>query len=90
MIILLISHIDKTQGYRTWDHKESFKDMKEAKAYLKENYPHKRQTMYIDLKDGSTKKTGYVYHRKDKYQDTGKTFIEEIWVSFHQQTPLYL
>ena len=90
MIILEFSHVDKNQNCIVWTHEKSFKDVKEAKAHLKENYPYKRNPMYVDMKDGSTKKVGYVYSRKDKYEDTHKTFVEEIWVSFHQQTPLYL
>jgi len=90
MIVLTFSYVDRTQNLRTWDDKMEFKDMKEAKAYLKENFPHKRQPMYIDLKDGSTKKCGYVYNRRNKY-DTGKTFLEEIWVSFYEEDikPVY-
>ena len=73
-----------------WDHEETFKTLKEAKAYLKEEYPHKRKPMYVDKKDGSTIKTGYVYSKKSKYDDTHKTFIEEIWVSFYEVKPVIL
>jgi len=88
-ILLEFSHVDQTQGYRTWDHEETFENMKAVREYLKENYPHKRTAMYVDMKDGSTKKCGYVYHRRDKYPDTGKTFLEEIWVRFYEIKPIY-
>lgn len=90
MIILNFTHVDRNQNCAIYEHKESFKDLKEAKAHLKENYPHKRTPIYVDLKDGTIKKTGYVYSHRDKYDDTYKTFTKDIWVCFYEQKPLYL
>ena len=49
MIVLKFSYIDVTQGLRTWDDEQSFENMKEAKAYLKENFPHKRQFVIVRI-----------------------------------------
>jgi hypothetical protein len=90
MIVLQFTHVNRTQNYTAYEEEKLFKTLKEAKAYLKENYPYRRAPIYLDLEDGSTKKTGYVYSHRDKYDDTRKTYIEDIWVCFYEQTPLYL
>ena len=92
MIELKFTYVDRNQNCITWENKECFNDLKEAKQHLKENYPHSRKPIYVDMKDGSTRKCGYVFSHREKYQDTGKTFIEEIWVSFYEKDikPIYL
>ena len=55
-------------NYYTYDKQtKQFKDMKEFKVWLKEEYGNsKRQTMYRDDKDGNAVKVGYVIGFKTK------------------------
>ena len=50
---------------------KQFKDMKEFKQWLKDEYgKSKRQKMYIDDKDGNAIHIGYVYHYKtNQYEE---------------------
>ena len=47
----------------------------------------KPQNMYIDKKDGTTKKVGWVFTGKDKYEDTGEPYIRQVWVEVSKTEP---
>ena len=70
--------------YYTYDlQTKRFKDMKEFKQWLKEEYGNsKRQTMYRDDKDGNAVKVGYVISFKTKEYEDGKykTYYESHWI----------
>ena len=62
---------------------KQFKDMKEFKMWLKDEYGNsKRQTMFNDTKDRESVKVGYVIGFKTKEFDYGKykTYYERHWV----------
>ena len=59
-------------NYYTYDKQtKQFKDMKEFKVWLKDEYGKcKRQPMYRDDKEGNAVKVGYVMHfKKEIYDD---------------------
>ena len=62
---------------------KQFKDMKEFKQWLKEEYRNsKRQTMYRDDKEGNAVKVGYVIGFKTKEYEDGKykMYYERHWI----------
>ena len=61
--------------------------MKEAKDWLKDNYGKaKRVPMYVDTKDGKTKKVGYVigFRNADYSHSPVYKWIQQDWVSFNE------
>jgi hypothetical protein len=79
------SNKDKFRIYDTT--KEKFKDIKQAKQWLNEEYKCKRQPMYASI-DGKDYKIGYVFGFVNKY-DSPKS-IEQHWVSFEEVKPVIL
>lgn len=81
-------------GYRFFDHETKlFQDMAEAKAYLKETYGNcKTSPMYQDRKDGTTVRSGTIYHFKnaDYSHAPVEHWYQQDWVSFDKLTPITL
>jgi len=80
------------QSYGT--DKVYFTTFADLKSQLKDDYgidmnKHRKSKMYVDTKSG-TKEVGYVLNRWGKYDDTGKRFPEEVWISFYKSSPLQL
>ena len=44
-------------------------------------------SMYVDKKDGATKKIGWVFEKKNKYNDCNKTYMQETWIELHKTKP---
>lgn len=64
-----------------------FKDAKEAKTWLKDEFGTcKKSPMFVDYKNGSTVKIGYVYSYKNKYENG----YEQAWVRGFKLTPFPL
>lgn len=66
---------------------EYFGDMKEAREFIKETYGKcKRVPMYVDTKEGKTKKIGYVFgfHNEDVSHSPVEKWIQQDWVSFNE------
>lgn len=94
MIQLHITRTHKTRGdddyYRYDDDVKNFKDLQEAKAWLKDEYGTcKRSIMYRDDKQGNAKKIGYIYSFKTypvSYDD--KHGYDSHWIAFYKVTEL--
>jgi hypothetical protein len=94
MIRLVITKTSKVAGTKDrpqiYDQtSKNFRDVSEAKKYLKEEYGKaSRQKMYADTKDGKTIQTGYVYKYKDKDFDRDRNkyvhFVGNDWIEFQE------
>ena len=71
-------------NYYTYDKQtKQFKDMKEFKQWLKDEYgKSQRKIMYRDDKDGNAVKVGYVIGFKNHDYENGKryTYYESHWI----------
>ena len=75
--------------YQTFDVTEEYAETKEEiKRILKDRYGNcKRQPMYIDNKDGSQVKIGYVYGFRNKdYSHNSKSWLQADWVEIFEST----
>ena len=43
--------------------------------------------MYIDRADGSSQHIGWVFIKREKYDDCNETYLKETWVSIHERKP---
>lgn len=95
MIQLDITRTSKVAGSPTGEYAQydsevkRFKDLAEAKAWLKDEYGTcKRQPMYTDLKDGSSRKIGYIYCFKnaDWSHSPVEHWYQQDWVEFSKVT----
>ena len=74
------------------EEEKTFEDMKEAMAWIKENYGKaKRVPMYQDTKSGGTKKVGYVigFRNADMSHYPADKWIQQDWISFYECKPIY-
>ncbi len=64
-----------------------FGSMQEAKDWIKETYRKaKRTPMYVDLKDGGSKKVGYVigFRNADWSHAPVEHWIQQDWIEFRE------
>jgi hypothetical protein len=82
------SYINRTEGYRIHDQvtpiKETYfdEDASPGEIYRECLKEHGRCTskVYIDTKDGP-KAIGWVFQKREKYEDVNETFLKETWVT---------
>ena len=43
--------------------------------------------MYMDKKDGTTKKIGWVFEKKNHYTNSDETYMQETWIELHKTKP---
>ncbi len=44
--------------------------------------------VFIDDVNGVSRKIGWVFSRTEKYEDSRDTYVREVWVTLHEQTPV--
>jgi hypothetical protein len=44
--------------------------------------------MYIDKKDGTEKKIGWVFQKKNHYTNSDEKYMQETWIELHKSAPL--
>lgn len=90
-IIARITFTDQNQGVIFGDDKISGHNLKEVKSKLDAaGYPTRGSPVFIDSKKGKPIRIGWSKDSRDKYEDTGKTFTKETWVSLYEERPLNL
>lgn len=53
---------------------------------LQKEYGRCISKMYVDRKD-KTAAIGWVFLKKDKYEDSNETYLKETWVTLHDEEP---
>ena len=67
---------------------ETFTDsVGELFKHLQQEFGRCVSSMYIDKKDGTTKKIGWVFEKKNKYNDCDETYVQETWIELHKTKP---
>ena len=83
-------YIDRTRNLRCGESGvfETFTDDR-GKLYKSLVKQHGRciSGVFIDKKDGSVKKVGWVFIKRVKYEDCNETYLQEVWVSLHTAPP---
>ena len=55
-------------------------------CYMKE-YGRCISKVYIDAADGGAKAIGWVFQKRMKYTDCNETYLQETWVTLHEDQP---
>ncbi len=82
--------VNATKGYQIGDSDvyESFTDNPgELFRSLQSEYGRCVSKMYSDSKEG-TKCIGWVFEKRQKYDDCNETYLAETWVSIHDVPPV--
>lgn len=69
------------------DYTKNFKTLKDAKAWIKENYGKCKKTkMYLEIKDGKDIHIGYVFgfRNADYSHSPIEQYIQQDWVKFRE------
>jgi len=43
--------------------------------------------VYIDLSNGGARSIGWVFEKRLKYSDSNKTYLQQVWVTLHDDEP---
>ena len=52
------------------------------------NYGRCISKCYIDDSQGKPKQIGWVFIKRDKYEDTGETYLKETWLTVERKYPV--
>ncbi|RLG45312.1 MAG: hypothetical protein DRN81_01975 [Thermoproteota archaeon] len=90
MIIATVTFRDKKQKVIWNEERRNFKNISAAMKGVKEEFgiTGKTEPMFVDTKTGKTKKVGFVKSYWERYDDSGKRFPAEMWVSFDECKPV--
>jgi hypothetical protein len=83
--------INASEGYSTGstDVYESYTDDKgELFRSLQNEYGRCISRVYIDSKNGQPQAVGWVFQKRQKYDDSNDTFLLETWVTVHKSQPV--
>jgi len=85
---LLVSetYLNATEGWGLGESGvyESFTDNKGTLfRAMQREYGRCISSVYVDGPDGKVMKIGWVFQKNDTYQDTGKEYLREVWVTVH-------
>lgn len=76
-------YIDATKKHRlgsTELYEPFTDDIKRLFKSLQKEYGRCVGHIYLDTKDGNTKKCGWVFSKKIKHEDCKKEYVREVWV----------
>jgi len=86
------SYVNATEGYRFGDNTYEvegtvFEDMTPGEAYrwLVKEYGRCTGKVYRDT-ESAPLHCGWVFIKRDKYEDTGEPYTREVWVTFSRET----
>jgi hypothetical protein len=81
--------VNEDQNCRTYDdlEYEHFDSPGEAFRAMREQYGRCTDHIYIDKKDGSTTKLGWVFVKREKYTDCNEYYLQCAWCSLVTHTP---
>jgi hypothetical protein len=85
---MLISEtfVNVTEGYRfsEGEQYEPFTDdVGELFRNLRSEYGRCVSSIYVDVDGGPPKRVGWVFQKRDRYEDTRETYLREVWVTLH-------
>ena len=68
---------------------ETFTDsIGELFKHLQQEFGRCTSSMYIDKKDGTAKKIGWVFQKKNHYTNSDEKYMQETWIELHKSAPL--
>ena len=83
-MLVKVDTVNSTEGYYIYGDREDWDTCESVgqvyKAALRE-YGRCVSKMYIDKPDGKARHIGWVFHKRQKYDDCNKTFLLETWIS---------
>ncbi len=84
------TYIDRTQDCRFGDADwfETFTDNLSALYKSLQKEYGKAQNIYCDTAKGETKKVGWIFTKRVKYEDSKNTYLREVWVEVATTKPI--
>lgn len=82
------SWVNATDGHRTGQsevYETRFDDTGELFRSLQQEYGRCTGKVYIDDLKGNSRQTGWVFQKRQKYDDCNDTFLLETWVTVHEE-----
>lgn len=89
-ILIQEEYVNKTQSLRCGSsdvYESRYETMGDLYRGLVKEFGRCVSKMYVDKKDGGAKCIGWVFEKRMKYDDSNETFMQETWISVHEQKP---
>lgn len=83
------TYINRTEGYRFGDsdvYESQYDDKGDLYRAVRREYGRCVSRVYVDSNEGA-KPIGWVFVKRDKYEDTGESYLREVWVTIHKAPP---
>jgi hypothetical protein len=81
--------VNKTEGYQFGEsdvYESGYDDKGKLYRALRRKYGRCVSRVYVDSSQGA-KSIGWVFVKRDKYDDTGDSYLREVWVTLHDAPP---
>ena len=88
------AHINEDDGYKMWedyttdlDSSSGLEDatLGEIYKFCQKEFGQCQGSMYVDRKAGGAMRIGWVFQKKDRYEDTHQPFLHSTWVEVLQK-----
>lgn len=99
MLVLRETFTNATAGYsfgtneiplsHTYDLADDF-TMGKLYRYGRDEYGRPVSKAYIDTAGGDVFHIGYVFEKRDRYEDTGESYLRQVWVTIADRIPARL
>lgn len=82
-MIVLEECIDADRGYLFHSDRRSVEDTSIGELFRAMRREHGRcvSKVFLDRPDGSAQHIGWVFNKRERYEDTGEPYLRETWVS---------
>lgn len=80
----LMYEVDTPMRETVW---EEFPERGEFYRFCSREFGRCVSKMFVDDANGEAIHVGYVFQKRERYEDTGDPFVRETWVGFVTKTP---
>lgn len=82
------SYVNATKGYRFGDSDVyescySFAEIGKLFRFCQREYGACKSAVYVDTPGDKATRIGWVFGRRERYEDTGEPYTREVWVTLH-------
>ena len=83
-LYIRVSIVNRTKGYRFYDgefERTHYDTPSEVYKSMQEKYGRCTGYVYVDTPEGEAQRIGWVFVKRERYDDCDETFLQETWVS---------
>ena len=82
--------VDRTRDIRFGDsgvYESCYDDVGALYRAMQREYGRCTGRVYVDQPNCEPKAVGWVFVKRDKYENSGETYLREVWITVHERKP---